>query len=58
LHGAASSKLTGSGGGGCIIAFCPDNIDVVEEKLSESYPTFKCELSPTGVESRIIGDGD
>jgi mevalonate kinase len=52
--GAKGSKLTGSGGGGCIIAYCPENIDQVYEQLSKKYPTFKCEQSDEGVNGRII----
>lgn len=55
-HGAKGSKLTGSGGGGCIIAFCPDNIDEVYDSLDDNYPKFKCELSTEGVEASIIKD--
>lgn len=55
-HGAKGSKLTGSGGGGCIIAFCPDNIDEVYDSLDDTYPKFKCELSTDGVEASIIKD--
>ena len=53
-HGAKGSKLTGSGGGGCIIAFCPDNIGDVYDSLDDKYPKFKCELSTNGVEASII----
>ena len=52
--GAKGSKLTGSGGGGCIIAYCPENIDQVYEQLSKKYPTFKCEQSDEGVYGKII----
>ncbi|MBE6486901.1 MAG: mevalonate kinase [Methanosphaera stadtmanae] len=52
--GAKGSKLTGSGGGGCIIAYCPENIDQVYKQLSKKYPTFKCEQSDDGVYGRII----
>ncbi|MDE4078513.1 mevalonate kinase [Candidatus Methanosphaera massiliense] len=54
LYGAQGSKLTGSGGGGCIIAVCPDNIDEVYDKLSQKYATFKCEISDEGVHAEII----
>ncbi len=53
-YGACGSKLTGSGGGGCIISFCPENIDEIYEKLSKDYPTFKCEQSDSGVYGEII----
>ncbi|RAP48474.1 MAG: mevalonate kinase [Methanosphaera sp. rholeuAM6] len=53
-YGAKGSKLTGSGGGGCIIAFCPENIDTIYEELSKKYATFKCEQSDEGVYAKII----
>ncbi len=53
-YGAKGSKLTGSGGGGCIIAYCPENIDAIYEELSKKYPTFKCEQSDEGVSAKII----
>ncbi|MEE1117704.1 mevalonate kinase [Methanosphaera sp.] len=52
--GAKGSKLTGSGGGGCIIAYCPENINRIYEELSSKYPTFKCEQSDEGVYGQII----
>ncbi len=52
--GAKGSKLTGSGGGGCIIAYCPENIDKIYDELSKKYPTFKCEQSDDGVHAQII----
>ena len=39
--GAAGAKLTGAGGGGSIVALCPDGVDVVEEALRQSgYQTL------------------
>ena len=39
--GAAGAKLTGAGGGGSIVALCPDGIDVVEAALRQSgYQTL------------------
>ena len=55
-YGASGSKLTGSGGGGCIIAYTPENIDEIYDKISAEYPTFKCELSNNGVEASITDD--
>lgn len=52
--GAKGSKLTGSGGGGCIIAYCPENIDEIYDGLSHKYTTFKCEQSDEGVTAQII----
>ncbi len=54
LYGAKGSKLTGSGGGGCIIAYCPENIEEIYEQLNYKYPTFKCEQSDDGVYGEII----
>ncbi len=34
--GAAGAKLTGAGGGGSIVAICPDRIDAVDEALRQS----------------------
>ncbi len=53
-YGASGSKLTGSGGGGCIISYCPEDIDGIYEKMREQYPTFKCEQSDLGVYGEII----
>lgn len=53
-YGAKGSKLTGSGGGGCIIAYCPDNIEEIYTQLKNKYPTFKCEQSDEGVQAEII----
>ncbi len=53
-YGASGSKLTGSGGGGCIISYCPEDIDGIYEKMREQYPTFKCEQSDSGVYGEII----
>ena len=39
--GAAGAKLTGAGGGGSIVAMCPDGIAAVEQILRESgYQTL------------------
>ena len=53
-YGAKGSKLTGSGGGGCIIAYCPENIDYIYDHLSQKYATFKCEQSDEGLNATII----
>lgn len=52
--GAKGSKLTGSGGGGCIIAFCPENINEIHMELNEKYTTFKCKHHKDGVQAEII----
>lgn len=53
-YGAKGSKLTGSGGGGCIIAYTPDNIDEIYDKISQNHPTFKCEVELDGARASII----
>lgn len=35
-HGAAGAKLTGAGGGGSIVALCPDGIDNVDTVMREA----------------------
>lgn len=52
--GAKGSKLTGSGGGGCIIAYTPENSDEIYNQLSKHYATFKCVQSDNGVYAEII----
>ena len=53
-YGAKGSKLTGSGGGGCIIAYTPENSDEIYKQLRKDYVTFKCVQSDTGVSAEII----
>lgn len=53
-YGAKGSKLTGSGGGGCIIAYTPENSDEIYKHLRKDYATFKCVQSDTGVSAEII----
>lgn len=55
--GSLGSKLTGSGGGGCIISYTPHDIDDIHEKLSQKYLTFMCEQSNSGVHGKIIEGG-
>ena len=39
--GAAGAKLTGAGGGGSIVALCPDGIDAVQEAMRQGgYQTW------------------
>ena len=41
-NGAIGAKLTGSGGGGSIVALCPDSIDSVQQSLHQSgYETLR-----------------
>lgn len=52
--GALGSKLTGSGGGGCIIAYAPNNTEEILQQLNLKYKAFKCEESKKGVQAQII----
>jgi mevalonate kinase len=57
-NGALGAKLTGAGGGGCIVAVAPEErISDVERAIrrrkSESY---RVNLTDTGVESRLVED--
>ena len=36
LHGALGAKLTGAGGGGSIVALCPDRLDDVRQGLQRA----------------------
>ena len=48
--GALASKITGSGGGGSIIALCrPDNVDEVAEAINRHDKTIKVKFSKEGV---------
>jgi mevalonate kinase len=55
-HGAYGAKLTGSGGGGSIIAYCPENIDNILNELNKNYIAFKCNYSENGVTIEIIDE--
>ncbi|MCD6313039.1 MAG: mevalonate kinase [Thaumarchaeota archaeon] len=47
--GAYGAKLTGAGGGGCVIAVADyDKLDLVVEKLSRSFQVFKVKLGVKG----------
>ena len=47
--GALGSKLTGAGGGGSIIAYCPGKIDEVINCINEFENAFKINISNDGV---------
>ena len=47
--GALGSKLTGAGGGGSIIAYCPDGTDEIISALNEIENAFKADISKEGV---------
>jgi len=43
--GALGAKLTGGGGGGAMIALCPDNSEKVEDAIKRAgYNALKCEI--------------
>ena len=44
-NGAAGAKLTGAGGGGSIVALCPDTEDVVRSALHQAgYKTLQYKI--------------
>ena len=48
-YGATGSKITGSGGGGSIIALCPHNADRVRKAINKFDNTIKINFSKDGV---------
>ena len=51
-HGALGSKITGSGGGGSIIALCPNNSDKIVKAINKYDNTIKIKFSKDGVLTR------
>ena len=47
--GAIGSKITGAGGGGSIIAYCPGKTREVLERLQQVENAFQVNITPTGV---------
>jgi mevalonate kinase len=47
--GALGSKLTGAGGGGSMIAYCPGKVDVVIKSINQFENAFKVKISAEGV---------
>ncbi len=47
--GACGSKITGAGGGGSIIAYCPDGTAKVISAISETESALKADISKEGV---------
>jgi mevalonate kinase len=47
--GALGSKLTGAGGGGSMLAYCPGRVQEVIESINEFENAFKVEISDDGV---------
>jgi mevalonate kinase len=48
--GALGSKITGAGGGGSVIAYCPNKINEVISMLNATKNTFEVKISKKGVE--------
>ncbi len=51
--GAIGSKITGAGGGGSIIAFCPNKLEKVVSALEASENAFSVHISPEGVQVNV-----
>ena len=47
--GAIGSKITGSGGGGSIIAYCPGKVEEVVEKINLNEEAFQISIDTKGV---------
>lgn len=47
--GACGSKITGAGGGGSIIAYCPDGTDEVISEINKTENALKADISKEGV---------
>ena len=47
--GACGSKITGAGGGGSIIAYCPDGTTNVISEINRTESTLKADISKEGV---------
>jgi mevalonate kinase len=52
--GAIGSKITGAGGGGSIVALCPDKVDDVSRAIGMYDSTVKLRFSRKGVSSKVI----
>jgi hydroxymethylglutaryl-CoA reductase len=45
-HGALGAKLTGGGGGGSMIALCPENAEVVMQAMNDGgYQAFEVSIA-------------
>lgn len=47
--GAIGSKITGAGGGGSIIAYCPGKVEEVVSAINKTEKAFKIQVAPEGV---------
>ncbi len=52
--GALGSKITGAGGGGSIIAYCPEKMDEVISELQKEEQAFPVKLRHEGVTCNVI----
>ncbi|HEX3012942.1 MAG TPA: mevalonate kinase, partial [Methanobacterium sp.] len=52
--GACGSKITGAGGGGSIIAYCPDGTDEVISAIDKTESALKADISSEGVKITIL----
>ena len=51
--GASGSKITGAGGGGSIISFCPEGTEEVIDALKKIENAFKADISKDGVKTTL-----
>jgi mevalonate kinase len=54
--GAAGSKITGAGGGGSMISFCPDGTGEVISELKKIENAFKADISKEGVKVTVYNE--
>jgi mevalonate kinase len=54
--GASGSKITGAGGGGSIISFCPDGTKIVISALKKIENAFKADISKEGVKINVLSE--
>jgi len=53
VAGASGSKITGAGGGGSIISFCPERAEEVMVALKKIENAFKADISKDGVTATL-----
>lgn len=51
--GALGSKITGAGGGGSIVAYCPGKVDEVIANLNKKDKAFSADISMDGVRVKV-----
>ncbi|HML05906.1 MAG TPA: mevalonate kinase [Methanobacterium sp.] len=54
--GAYGSKITGAGGGGSILSFCPDGTEKVISALKKTENAFKADISKEGVKINVLDE--